>query len=74
MLGPVRLSTAEVPPVPPVDFSTISVDDFEDEDFLSPLVWINDRRHLLYYFTHLHEWPMMRLEEQIAAFRYYRSS
>lgn len=64
MLGPVRLSTAEVPPVPPVDFSTISVDDFEDEDFLSPLVWINDRRHLLYYFTHLHEVAnAVRLEE-----------
>lgn len=55
MLGPAVLSTAALDPVPAPDFSQIDVQDFADEDYLAPLVWVNDRRGIPYYFYHFHQ-------------------
>lgn len=53
-LGPTVLSTNDVGPVPAPDFSLIDPDDFADEDYLSPEVWVNDSRGIPYYYKHFH--------------------
>lgn len=39
----------------PPDFTNISPDDFEDSDYLAPLVRYNDTRTIPYYYYHFHE-------------------
>ncbi|GBG07121.1 hypothetical protein PAT3040_01669 [Paenibacillus agaridevorans] len=52
VLGPAVLTTATIGPVPAPDFSLLDVDDFADEDFISPRVWNKDRRGIPYYYYH----------------------
>ncbi|CAG7649243.1 fibronectin type III domain-containing protein [Paenibacillus allorhizosphaerae] len=54
LLGPVTLSTAQVPAVPAHGFSGMDPDDFADEDYISPEVWVDDPRGIPYYFYHFH--------------------
>jgi hypothetical protein len=42
-------------PVPAPNFDRIGPDDFADEDYISPQVWVNDRRGIPYYFAHFHK-------------------
>ncbi|MDQ1913668.1 hypothetical protein RAC89_25020 [Paenibacillus sp. GD4] len=51
---PSEMSPAGAAPVPAPDFSRIRPDDFADEDYISPQVWLNDRRGIPYYFKHFH--------------------
>lgn len=53
-LGPAAVMTEQISPIPAPDFSQIDVDDFSDEDYLSPRVWVNDQRSIPYYFAHFH--------------------
>jgi hypothetical protein len=53
-LGPAVLATSDIGLVPAPDFSLIDPDDFADEDYISPEVWVNDRRGILYYYKHFH--------------------
>ncbi|MEF3304103.1 hypothetical protein [Paenibacillus sp. GYB003] len=54
-LGPAVLATDDVGPVPAPDFSLIDADDFADEDYIAPQVWVNDNRGIPYYFAHFHK-------------------
>ncbi|WP_372516756.1 OmpL47-type beta-barrel domain-containing protein [Paenibacillus silviterrae] len=53
-LGPAVLSTSDIGLIPAPDFSLIDPDDFADEDYISPEVWVNDRRGIPYYYKHFH--------------------
>ncbi len=54
-LGPVTFQTLRYGDLKPPDFSKISPDDFEDEDYMAPLVWANDTRGVPYYYYNLHK-------------------
>jgi hypothetical protein len=54
ILGPTTLATDNVPAVPAPDFNLIDADDFADEDYISPEVWVKDPRGIPYYFYHFH--------------------
>ncbi|MFE5323204.1 OmpL47-type beta-barrel domain-containing protein [Paenibacillus sp. NPDC056579] len=54
LLGPAVLATSDIGAVPAPDFSLIDPDDFADEDYISPEVWVNDRRGIPYYYKHFH--------------------
>jgi hypothetical protein len=53
-LGPAALATNDIGLVPAPDFGLIDPDDFADEDYISPEVWVNDRRGIPYYYKHFH--------------------
>lgn len=64
LLGPTVLATSDIGVVPAPDFSLIDPDDFADKDYISPEVWVNDRRGIPYYYKHFHTIAnAVRLEE-----------
>ncbi|CAG7629358.1 hypothetical protein PAESOLCIP111_03095 [Paenibacillus solanacearum] len=54
ILGPAMLATSDIGLVPAPDFSLIGPDDFADEDYISPEVWVKDHRGIPYYYKHFH--------------------
>lgn len=50
-----REGLAGVGTVPAPNFAGIGPDDFADEDYAAPHVWVNDRRGIPYYFAHFHK-------------------
>lgn len=63
-LGPVQAQTAKPAEFAPPDFSRITPDSFEDEDYLAPLIWKNDIRGIPYYYYNLYKiLNAVRMEE-----------
>ncbi|MBE5040193.1 S-layer homology domain-containing protein [Ructibacterium gallinarum] len=63
-LGPVQAQTAKPKEFMPPDFSLITPDSFEDEDYLAPLIWKDDTRGIPYYYFNLYKiLNAVRMEE-----------
>ncbi|CAG7629348.1 hypothetical protein PAESOLCIP111_03094 [Paenibacillus solanacearum] len=46
--------TGGIGPVPAPDFRRTGPEDFADEDYIAPQVWVHDRRGIPYYYKHFH--------------------